>query len=273
MNNVVETQERETTKREHDLMGPHACGRFQLRGKFHPFTTFCEGIPDIEAGFNYYDKLYARNYTHLLPKNKNLEVLVTSAGVGYFVSFLTKMGYSKVLGVDSDAVKVNYARGKGINVIHGNAFDYLEDTSKLFDLVISEQEVNHLTKEELITFVTRVRKCLKEGGKFIMNATNYANPLTAIDHFAHNINHFAGYTENSLEQVFEYCGFGNIECHPLDNYVFYANPLNYVAKGITSLFSLFFKLIYRLYGKAGDLFTKRIIGVGVASGEPVEADL
>ena len=251
----------------------HTCGRFQLTGKIHSWTTFCEGIPNIEEGFRYYDLLYRRNYTHLLPQDKNAEVLVTSAGVGYFVTFLNQMGFEKVIGVDSDQSKVEYARAKNFNVIRENAFDLLEDTDNMFDLIVAEQEINHLTKEELVVFLTRARKRLRDGGRLILNSTNYANPLTAIDHFAHNFNHFVGYTENSIEQVFEYCGFGDVVCYPIDNYVFYKDPLNWIAKAITELFSLFFTITYKMYGKSGKLFTKRIIGVGKAVKEPVESDL
>jgi 2-polyprenyl-3-methyl-5-hydroxy-6-metoxy-1,4-benzoquinol methylase len=248
-------------------------GRFQLKGKIHAWTTFCEGMLDIEEGFRYYNRLYRRNYAKLLPKDRNSEILVTSAGVGYFVNFLNQMGFVNVLGVDSDQSKVEYAQAKNFNVIRENAFNLLEDTDKIFDLIVAEQEVNHLTKSELVVFLTRARKCIRDGGWLILNSTNYANPLTAIDHFAHNFNHFAGYTENSLEQVFEYCGFGDVKCYPIDNYVFYMNPLNWVAKAITGFFSCFFMITYKMYGKSGKLFTKRIIGLGVADKEPLEPDL
>lgn len=249
------------------------CGRFQLTGKIHPGTTFCEGIPDIEAGFHYYNRLYRRNYSHLLPTDKNAKILVASAGVGYFVTFLNQMGYKNLLGIDSDQEKVDYAKARGLNVVRENAFDFLEDTDQIFDLIVVEQEINHLTKQEMVIFLTRARQRLRQGGRLIINTMNYANPLTAIDHFGQNFNHFAGYTENSLKQVFNYCGFGKVECHPIDNYVLYWNPLNWIAKTITRTFSLFFWITYKMYGKSGNLFTKRIIGVGTANGEPLEANL
>jgi 2-polyprenyl-3-methyl-5-hydroxy-6-metoxy-1,4-benzoquinol methylase len=245
---------------------------FEFEAKIHPWTTFCEGIADIEEGFKYYNRLYRRNYAKLLPEDKKSEILVLSAGVGYFVYFLNQMGFMNVIGVDSDLSKVKYAQNKKFNIIHGNAFDFLESTEKRFDLIVAEQEINHLTKNELVVFLNRARKCILNGGRLILNSTNYANPLTAIDHFAHNFNHFAGYTENSIEQVFEYCGFKDIACYPVDNYVFYLNPLIWVAKAVTGLFSLFFMLTYKMYGKSGKLFTKRIIGVGVVNKKTIDSD-
>ncbi len=243
---------------------------FQLTAKIHPFTTFCEGIPDIEAGYNYYKRLYKRNYKQLLPSDKNAKILIVSAGVGYFVTFLEQMGYRKVTGIDSEREKIDYAKTKGIDILHENAFDYLEEADCIFDLILFEQEINHLTKDELVIILTRTRKRLQENGSIILNSTNYANPITAIDHMAHNFNHFAGYTENSIEQVLNYCGFGDVKCYPIDNYVFYMNPLNWIAKAITSIFSLSFIIIYKMYGKSGNLFTKRIIGMGRATHDPAE---
>jgi len=253
--------------------GGHICGRFRLKGEIHPWTTFCEGLPDIEKGFGYYDRLYRHNYAALLPEDRAASVLVASAGVGYFMKFLKDQGYENVTGVDSDEHKVDYAKGKGFPVVRENVFDFLEETDRRFDLIFAEQEINHLTKRELVVFLTRARKRLADGGRLILNCTNYANPLTAIDHLAHNFNHYSGYTDNSLTQVLGYCGFGEISCHPLDNYVFFANPLNWVAKGVTGLFSLWFKAAYKMYGKAGHIFTKRMIAVGRATARPVEPDL
>jgi hypothetical protein len=61
-----------------------------------------------------------------------------------------------------------------------------------------------------------------------------------------------------------------VSCHPIDNYVFYGNPLNWVAKAFTGLLTIGFKVVYKMYGKGGHIFTKRMIGVGVADAEPVE---
>jgi 2-polyprenyl-3-methyl-5-hydroxy-6-metoxy-1,4-benzoquinol methylase len=258
--------------KEHNKTGTaNKSGRFQLTGKIHPWTTFCEGISDIEAGFRYYEKLYRRNYSHLLPEDKDAMILVTSAGVGYFMTFLNQKGYKNFVGVDSDEHKIDYAKDKGIKVLHENAFDFLNNTEQMFDLIVAEQEINHLTKRELILFLTMARKRLNENGRLILNTYNYANPITAIDHFGHNFDHFAGYTENSLKQVFKYCGFGGVKCYPIDNYVFYWNPLNWIAKMIAGLFSFSLWIIFKMYGKSDTLFTKRIIGVGFATGQPMES--
>lgn len=42
---------------------------------------------------------------------------------------------------------------------------------------------------------------------------------------------------------------------------------------LPGLFSLLFLVSYKVYGKTGRIFTKRIIGVGIANGEPVEGHL
>jgi len=255
--------------------GVFTCGRFRLTGEMNPWTTFCEGRPDLEGARSYYDRLYRRNYGRLLPEDKRAEILVTSAGIGYFVKFLNDLGYQNVLGIDSDLKKIEYARQSPVpvRVERENTFDFLEDTDRRFDLIVAEQEVNHLTKRELVIFLIRARARLKPGGHVIFNSTNYANPFTAIDHWAHNFNHYTGYTDNSVVQILDYCGFGEAKCLPIDNYVFYTNPLNWVAKLFTGLVSLGTWALYKLYGKDAYVFTKRMIAVGTANGEPRESGI
>ena len=236
---------------------------YQLAGTISPWTTFCEGMTDIEKGYSYYLRQYKRNYSSHLPQDKNSQILIVSAGPGYFILFLNQLGYGNVLGIDTDAARVEYAVKRNLNVIVAHAFDFLSSTEDHFDAIVLEQEINHLTRQEFLDFLKLTRKRLVKGGRVILNATNYANPITAPDHLAHNLNHFSGWTGHSLRQAFEYSDFRSSKCYPLDNYVLYENPLNYIAKAVTGLISLFLRVIFRMYGKSEVIFTKRLIAVGI----------
>ncbi len=52
-----------------------------------------------------------------------------------------------------------------------------------------------------------------------------------------------------------------IKPFPLDLYVFYGNPLNYVALLLDRLYTLFFRLNFILVGKSAKIFTKKIAAV------------
>lgn len=237
--------------------------RYTLSGVYSPWTTFCEGMTDIEKGYSYYPRQYKRNYARHLPENKNARILVVSAGPGYFVLFLNQLGYHNVIGIDTEPARVEYALKRDLLVKVAHAFDYLMDNEEQYDAIILEQEINHLTRQEFMDYLKLAKKRLVEGGRVILNATNYANPITSPDHLAHNLNHFSGWTGHSLRQAFKYSDFDSSECFPLDNYVLYENPLNYVAKAITGLISLMLRITFKMYGKKETIFTKRMIAVGI----------
>jgi len=62
-----------------------------------------------------------------------------------------------------------------------------------------------------------------------VHALNGANPITGAEALAQNIDHFNTLTDYSLRQVLDLAGFQNIHVFPLNLYVFYKNPFNYVA--------------------------------------------
>jgi 2-polyprenyl-3-methyl-5-hydroxy-6-metoxy-1,4-benzoquinol methylase len=237
--------------------------RHKLRGTISPWTTFSEGMADVERGYSYYPKQYKRNYSRHLPDDKNANILVASAGPGYFVAFLNDLGYEHVLGIDTDPARVEYAQRRNLNVKVAHPFDFLEDSNESYDLIVLEQEINHLTRDEFLDLLALIKPRLKQGGRVALNATNYANPILSPDHGAHNINHFSGWTTHSLTQAFEHAGYSRCICHGLDNYVLYGNPFNYVAKGLTALVSLALLVVFRVYGKNESIFTKRMIAAGI----------
>lgn len=230
----------------------------KLKAVHSPFTTFCEGPENIENGYKLFYLFHKKNYFNRIPKDKNTNILVISSGVGYFQYSLKKWGYSNVLGIDSDSKKIAYAKEKGFNSEEGNCFEFLKDKENKFDLIFAEQEINHLTIEEVLIFLKLCYQALKPEGKLIINAANSANPFISTEYLGNNIDHFTSFTENNLRQCFSLVPFKKpvVFCH--DFYVLWYNPLNYVAKAITSSIHLLLFILFKLYGKSNKLFTKRI---------------
>ena len=120
---------------------------------------------------------------------------------------LRDRGYSAVLGIDSDPAKVEIARRKGLPCEVARAFEFLDGKAGQFDVIIPEQELNHLTLDETIEFLELCRQALRPGGRVIVYAMNGANPLVGSENLAHNIDHFYNVTEYSLEQILNLAGF------------------------------------------------------------------
>ncbi|GIX49604.1 MAG: hypothetical protein KatS3mg131_3815 [Candidatus Tectimicrobiota bacterium] len=233
----------------------------RLTAKIEPFDSFWEAPADLERGYTTFYAFYRHNYLKYVPADRDARILAVSCGPGYFVHTLQRHGYRQVLGIDSCADKVAYAQRRGLPCQVARAFDFLAAHPQAYDLIFCEQELNHLTKDEILAFLALCRDSLKEGGTLIVHVLNGANPITGAEALAQNFDHYNTFTEYSLRQVLEYSGFRHIRVIPLNLYVFYTNPLNYVLLVLSWLYTAFFRFSFRLYGKSNRLFTKKIAAI------------
>jgi SAM-dependent methyltransferase len=232
-----------------------------LTAKIEPFDSFWEAPENIEKGYSSFAKFYKHNYLKYIPTNKQSRILVISCGPGYFVNVLIQEGYTNVLGIDSFPEKVKYAQQRNLNCRAEEAFPFLQDNKEPYDLIFCEQELNHLTKEEMLVFLRLCRQNLDEYGVLIVHGLNGANPITGAEALAQNFDHYNTFTDYSLRQVLRHSNFENIDIIPLNLYVFYLNPLNYVLIGLDALYTAFFRLSFMLYGKSNRIFTKKIAAI------------
>jgi SAM-dependent methyltransferase len=166
-----------------------------------------------------------------------------------------------VLGIDSDPDKVAVAERHNLNCKVSNAFPFLRENKTAFDLIFAEQEINHLTKDELLVFLNLCRKNLRQGGVLFVHSLNGANPLTGSEALAQNFNHFNTFTEYSLRQVLLHSGFQDIQVFPLNLYIFYENPINYIGMAFNALLNVLFRLGFIFYGKENKIFSKKFAAV------------
>lgn len=232
-----------------------------LTAKIEPFDSFWEAPENIEKGYGSFYQYYKANYLKYLPQNKTANILVISCGPGYFVNLLVKHNYNNVLGIDSDHRKVKYAVDRNLNCRTAAAFDFLQSTNKNFDAIFCEQEINHLTKEEILAFLKLCFDSLNDDGILIIHAVNGANPITGSEGLAQNFDHYNTFTEYTMTQVLRHSQFSDVRVIPLKLYVFYKNPVNYALIILEALYTLFFRFSFMLYGKSNKIFTKKIAGI------------
>ena len=229
----------------------------QLAARLEPFDSFWEAPTNLEKGFTTFFKFYKRNYLPYIPENKNSRILVISCGPGYFVDMLGRHGYTNVVGIDSFPDKVEYAKKRGLNCQVARAFAFLR-SNEPWDVIVAEQELNHLDKGEILEFLSLCHEKLNPGGTILVHAINGTSPLTGSESRAGNFDHFCSFTEFSMKQALNYPGFVDIKPFALDLYVFYLNPLNYVGMAIDRFYTLFFRLNFILVGKTAKIFSKKI---------------
>jgi nucleoside-diphosphate-sugar epimerase/2-polyprenyl-3-methyl-5-hydroxy-6-metoxy-1,4-benzoquinol methylase len=232
--------------------------KHELTAKIEPFDSFWEAPDDIQKGYGKFATFYKHNYLEHFPSEKKVKILVISCGPGYMVDLLNQNGYTNVIGIDAMPHKIFWAKMRQLNCAAARAFDYLDENTELFDVIFCEQEINHLTKEEIISFLNKCRDNLNVNGTLILHSLNGANPLVGSENLALNFDHFNIFTEKSLEQILEFCSYKNIEVLPLNLYVFYKNPLNYVGIFFNAVVNQFLKISFKFYGKSNNIFTKKI---------------
>jgi 2-polyprenyl-3-methyl-5-hydroxy-6-metoxy-1,4-benzoquinol methylase len=233
----------------------------ELSAQIEPFDTFWEAPEDIDKGYSKFAKFYKRNYFKYITKNKTIRTLVVSCGAGYFVELMQKEEYTDVLGIDSDPEKVLYAQKHGLNCRVENAFSFLRHNRDPFDLIFAEQEINHLTKDEILSFFELCWKNLNDDGYLIVHSLNGANPITGSEALAQNFNHYNTFTEYSLKQVLQHSRYQEIKIIPLNLYIFYENPLNYIGLFLDTMLTVIFRLSFVFYGKKNNIFAKKIAAI------------
>jgi SAM-dependent methyltransferase len=233
--------------------------RRELTAQIEPFDSFWEAPDDIEKGYRSFFLFYKHNYARYFPEDKAAKILCVSCGPGYGVNLLKSLGYTNALGIDSFPDKIAHAQRHGLNCIVGFAFDFLEDQpDRTYDLIWLEQEINHLTKPEILDLLRLCRRKLRPGGRLISFVLNGANPITGAEALAQNFDHQNTFTEYTFRQVLTHTGFEDVRVFDLNLYVFFLNPFNYVAWAASALLSAFFRACYLLYGKKNKLFGKKI---------------
>jgi len=232
-----------------------------LAARLEPFDSYWQAPKDIEGGFKSFTAYYKANYLSHLPSNRDAKILVISCGPGYLLNALAQAGYRSVIGIDSDPSKVVYGQKRGLACESAQAFGYLERHRGEFDVIIPEQELNHLTIDETIDFLRLCHAALRPNGRVIVYAMNGANPLVGSENLAHNIDHFYNVTEYSLSQLLQLAGFADIRPFALKLYVFWKNPLNYVGLAVTTILEWSMRVIFMLYGKKVTVLSKKVAAI------------
>jgi 2-polyprenyl-3-methyl-5-hydroxy-6-metoxy-1,4-benzoquinol methylase len=236
----------------------------RLAARLEPFDSYWQAPKDVEKGYQSFDAYYRANYLPHLPKDRNASILVVSCGPGYLVHTLRQQGYRNVIGIDSDPAKIEHARRRDLPCDTARAFEFLDGRVAAYDVIIPEQELNHLTLDETIDFLKLCRLALRPGGQVLVYAMNGANPLVGSENLSHNIDHFYNLTEYSLQQVLELAGFRNVRVFALKLYVFWMNPLNYVGLAVTSVLELLLRAVFVLYGKKVRVLSKKLAASALA---------
>lgn len=211
-----------------------------------------------EAAIN---KYFKRNYLPHFPKNRDCKILDLGCGLGYYMKACKKFGYENVMGVDMSQSNVEYCRQCGMMCELGDALSYLRSSGGGYDIIIFNDVIEHLTKEELFPVLLEIKSALKSGGKLIIKTYNLANPITSISGRYFDMTHEIGFNEASMYQVLNAIDFKNIKIKGADIFVI-GVPFIYVLKLYTIIQNTFWYLQSCVYGRNSiTIFSKNLIAI------------
>lgn len=208
------------------------------------------------------------NYRRFLPEERGAKILDVGCGWGYFLYYLKKNGYFNIEGIDLkvhakrfEFIKNNITTNvKGIDSID----EYLNSRINEYDLIILQQVIYYLKREDLLTTIQCVKNALKKDGILILETFN-GSLLTStfvqnIDYHRHII-----FTEYSLASLILDAGF---ELKDLFGMVLprKAKLKSFIWASIEKIWILLLKLIYILERginpyRIPHIFSKHIIAV------------
>lgn len=171
---------------------------------------------------------YDYNYKPFLPKDRRAKILDIGCGMGHFLYYLYKRNYTNFVGIDLSKQQIEFIKEDILtceeladvfrkiskNVYHADAFTILKQHESEYDLIVANDLIEHIKKDEILQLLRLIRNSLKENGMFIAKTGNMKNPfnlgLRYID-FTHEI----GYDENSLFQILKITNFSEINIYQM----------------------------------------------------------
>lgn len=153
---------------------------------------------------------YREEIEALLPARKEARILEVGTGHGQMLRFLLEKGYVRITGIDVsegllEVVRAIYGhRVERLEV--ADAEEFLPRHAGKYDCIVMMDMIEHLTEQKAVSVLRASREALAPGGRLILRTPNMANLLG--NYSLHmDLTHRRGYTEWSLIQLLERCGF------------------------------------------------------------------
>jgi 2-polyprenyl-3-methyl-5-hydroxy-6-metoxy-1,4-benzoquinol methylase len=175
-------------------------------------TTGQASTPMVPADLR--NPLHLQIIQRYVPKSKGIKVLDLACGNGRLVHNLKACGYENVLGVDFSQQQVDVAHQWGISEVRcQDVLAFLRsEPSASWDVVFAMDFLEHLAKQDLMDLVDDVRRVLVPGGIFVVQVPNGGGLFGgAVLHG--DMTHVQAFTDMSLRQLMNCCGFSSIQCH------------------------------------------------------------
>jgi SAM-dependent methyltransferase len=147
------------------------------------------------------------------PSDKSCRVLDLGCGQGSLLYVAAQEGYRNLSGVDGSAEQVAVAHALGITEVRqADLFSHIrEQAPAAFDVVITYDVIEHLTKGEVLALAGEVRRVLRADGRWIIHVPNGESPFVGRIRYG-DMTHELAFTRFSVSALLKACDFATVQC-------------------------------------------------------------
>jgi len=159
---------------------------------------------DDRSKLEYFREYAKLNYLPLLENldRENTLILEVACNKGYLLAALDEFKFKNLNGVDLSPVDVEKSRhlAPSAKVTCADAYDYLNEHTAVFDVVLLKAALEHVEKDRVIPLLEKIASSLKKGGLIIVDVPNMDWILGQHERYM-DFTHEVGFTRESLAQV------------------------------------------------------------------------
>ena len=166
-------------------------------------------IQELSGRMPYLRRLIARHF----PAERTAAIVDIGCGYGALVLAAQQCGYANARGVDTSPEQVALAQRMGIRgVEQGDAMTYLTAQHGTIDAVVAFDVLEHLSKDEALSFGDAAFGALRNGGRFIVHVPNAESPFFGRVRYG-DLTHELAFTPRSISSLLRVCGFRDVACY------------------------------------------------------------
>lgn len=189
-------------------------------------------------------KGYGEWYYDCLPGDKDAPILDVGCGSGEFLYFLQSPGYTRMEGIDLSAQQVERAQKRlACPIHHGEVDAFLRDRKGYYSLIALNDVLEHIPKNDLVSFLTILRHGLMTTGGalvvFVPQAAGFSSIYNRYIDFTHQLI----FTEISLKYVLQMAGFSEVRFVP-ERWLIKWTPRHLTYRLVRWMWFKILKLIY-----------------------------
>lgn len=163
-----------------------------------------------EKSYEQRERVFRKRFNKFLPICKKAAILDIGCGLGFFLWFLQKNGFTNTVGIDVSPQQIKVAESFGVNGLHLCGWkEYLVDKPSQFDFILLDNVIEHLHKDEIVEILSNILLSLKPCGRVYVSTPNAGSPF-GIPHAFIDFTHEVFFTPASLSQVLLSCGFPSV---------------------------------------------------------------